>query len=44
LLSSAVEKPAYCLIVHGLPRYIVAYGPLRKGGNPETYPVSGVGL
>ena len=34
MLSSAEENPAYCLMGHGLPAYIVALGPLKKGGKP----------
>ena len=32
--SSAVEKPAYCRTVHGLPVYMVAFGPRVKGVCP----------
>ena len=34
LLSSAVLKPAYCRIVHGLCVYIDAYGPRTNGKTP----------
>ena len=36
-----MEKPAYCLIVQGLPEYIVALGPLIKGAAPGVVSVNG---
>jgi hypothetical protein len=38
LVFSAVEKPAYCRIVHGFCANIVAYGPPRNGGMPGRPP------
>ena len=37
LVSLALEKPAYCLIVHNLERYIVSCIPLVYGGTPAVF-------
>src|SRR5215472_7924625 len=36
LESAAVEKPAYCRIVHGLVTYMVGYTPLVNGYSPGS--------
>jgi hypothetical protein len=36
LVSSGVPKPANMRIVHGLPRYIVAWGPRVNGKLPGS--------